>query len=50
MWIVLQILLLILNLGLGFNNIANNINPYIIATYFFAAGFAGMGAIAMAPK
>jgi hypothetical protein len=48
MWIVLQIFLFILNLGLGFYNITINANPYIIALNLFAAGVAALGAVLIA--
>ncbi len=48
MWIVLQIFLLVLNLSMGFANIAGDASPYLIALNFFAAGFAAMGLITIA--
>jgi hypothetical protein len=44
---VIELFLLVLNLGQGFYNISNKANPYIIATNFFAAGFVAMAIVAM---
>lgn len=48
MFVVINLSLTILNLAMGFINIDNGSNPYIIAVNFFAGGFAAFATIATA--